>query len=153
MEIPSEYKKNLYRALLTLLILLCVHLLLGIAKWDNHESYGIGQPIPSISLSGHGEVKATPDIADISFNISRDATTAKDAQSAVAQVEKKALDFLKSSKIEDKDIRTSNASVYPKYDYKNICPPTPLYVTQPWRCPPVPGSSVISGYTASESIT
>ena len=115
----------------------------------------------TISFSGHGEVTAPPDIASVYFTISKDATTAKDAQAAVAVIEKKALDFLKTKSIADKDIKTSNASVYPKYEYRQaICPPVPMDAgttngtvssSAPYYCPP--NKQVAVGFTASESIT
>jgi uncharacterized protein YggE len=109
------------------------------------RNYGAGGKEPStITLSGHGEAKAVPDIANITFTISKDAKTVKEAQTAVALVEKSALDFLKKNNIEDKDIKTADASFYPKYEY------TDSKVCTQYGCG---GNSVIVGYTASESIT
>jgi uncharacterized protein YggE len=103
-----------------------------------------------ITVSGHGEVTAVPDIASVSFTISKEAKTLKEAQSKMADTEKKALDFLKTSRIEDKDIRTSNISSYPKYDYvRNTCPQTGTEVMM-YDCG---GKQVLVGYVASENIT
>ena len=104
-----------------------------------------------IAFSGYGEVTAVPDIANVYFTISKDSKTVKDAQALVVQVEKESIDFLKENNISEKDIKTSNASFYPKYEYqydtKAVLPCTD------YGCPPRPGKSVITGYTASESIT
>jgi len=102
----------------------------------------------TIILTGHGEVSATPDIANISFTISKDAKTVKEAQESVAQIEKKALDFLKTKNIADKDIKTTNVSFYPKYEYRQITAPC-----LQGSCPIPVGNSVIVGYTVSESIS
>ncbi|MBU0611886.1 SIMPL domain-containing protein [Patescibacteria group bacterium] len=102
----------------------------------------------TISFTGHGEVSAVPDIASIYFTISKDAKTVKEAQDSVAQIEKESLDFLRANKIADRDIKASNASFYPKYEYqydRKICSDV--------NCPPPVGRSVIVGYIATESIT
>ena len=102
-----------------------------------------------IAFSGHGEVSAVPDIANINFTIEKDAKTVKEAQANVAVVEKKSLEYLKTNGIADKDIKTAYTSFYPKYEYK--------YEKQiacvAGNCPPPVGNSVIVGYTDSESIT
>lgn len=115
----------------------------------------------TISFSGHGEVTAKPDIASVYFTISKDSKTGEAAQAAVAVIEKRVLDFLKSKGIADKDIKTANASLYPKYEYRQaICPPVPMGMgysgvtvspSSPYYCPP--NKQVLIGYTASESIT
>ena len=113
----------------------------------------------TITLSGHGEVTAVPDVASIYFTISKDAKIGKDAQDAVAVIEKKALDFLKTKGVADKDIQASNASLYPKYEYRQAACPEIQAVTgsdgesstMPYYCGN--GKQIIVGYTASESIT
>ncbi len=151
MEIPNQYIKNLYRASLVLLVVLSVFV--AHRTFYGFRSHAkIGGEANTITLTGHGEVKAVPDIANIYFTVSKDAATAKDAQAQVAVVEKKALDLLKSKGIEEKDIKTQDASVYPKYEYKQaICPPVPAGGTATYYC----GGSkqVQNGFTASESIT
>ena len=58
---------------------------------------------------------------------------------------------MKENNVLEKDIKTSNASFYPKYEYKYDTKIT-MPCTQ-YNCPPTPGKNVITGYTASESIT
>lgn len=103
-----------------------------------------------ITVTGHGEINAVPDIANISFSISKDANTVKEAQSLVAEIENKVLSSLKENKIEDKDIKTTNASFYPKYEYRYD---TKIVPCTQFNCPPQNGNNVIVGYTASETIT
>ncbi len=117
------------------------------------RSYGMmgSKDVNTITLSGHGEVQAVPDIANVYFTILKEAKTVKEAQEAVALVEKVSLDFLKNNNVAEKDIKTDNVSVYPKYEYKydtKIMMPCSEF-----DCPPRPGKNVITGYTASESIT
>ncbi len=97
-----------------------------------------------ISVTGKGEVNAVPDIASVSFDISKEAKTVKEAQDQVSKVEGEVLSSLKTNGIEDKDIKTTNSSFYPKYEYTNT-------LCRGYVCPP--GKSEIVGYTVSETIT
>jgi uncharacterized protein YggE len=145
MNMSEENKKGMHHWLKIVLIVLLVIVLARLAF--GHEG-GKDESQNTISLSGHGEVTAVPDIANVYFNISKDAKTVKDAQALVAQVEKSSLDLLKTDNVLDKDIQTSNASFYPKYEYtQQVCP-----LNTSTYCPPN-GKQVITGYTASESIT
>lgn len=149
MDIPAEYKRNIYRALLAFLVIMSVFF--AIKAISEMRAYGTigGVEAHTITLTGQGEVSAVPDIATVYFTISKEAKTVKAAQDQVAVVEKKAIDFLKQNGIAEKDIKTSNASVNPRYEYVkgSASMPCPLDY-----CPPE-GRSVIVGYEASESIT
>lgn len=148
MQITPENKKKIYRVAkigaLVLIILCAGKFLLGCDRGWKRDSENQN----TISFSGHGEISAVPDIANIDFTIEKDAKTVKEAQDSVAQVEKKSLDFLKANNVAEKDIKTTNSSFYPKYEYryeKQVC-------NQIGCLPPV-GNNVIVGYTASETIT
>ena len=119
MDTIEQSKMKVFKFLVVLVIILSAYYAVKIISEIKKVSL-LGQSATpaTISFSGHGEVTAPPDIASVYFTISKDATTAKDAQAGVAIVEKKALDFLKTKNIDDKDIQTSNASVYPKYEFK-----------------------------------
>jgi uncharacterized protein YggE len=162
MEILEENRKKFFKMLFILMIILAVYFAVKIfseIKKDN--MLGESATPATISFSGHGEVTAVPDIANVDFTISKDASTVKDAQAGVASIEKTALDFLKGKSIADKDIQTANASFYPKYEYKQaVCPPIPMGAgtagvtvspSSPYYCPS--GKQVLVGYTASESIS
>jgi len=162
MEILNNEKSKLVKILLVLLIVLSLYF--AVKTFAEMKSYGLlgksGEPA-TISFSGHGEVTAVPDIANVYFTISKDDKTVKAAQAGVAVIEKKALDILKAKGVEDKDIKTTDASFYPKYEYRQaVCPPIPMgegtagvtvNPSSPYYCPS--GKQVIVGYTASESIT
>lgn len=151
MEIPNLYKKNIYLALLVFLIILSFYFAVkSLAEFKSYDLLG-SKETGTITFSGYGEVTAVPDIANVYFTISKESKTVKDAQALVAAIEKRSLDFLKANNVLEKDIKTANASFYPKYEYKydtKIMPPCTQY-----NCPPTPGRNVIVGYTASESIT
>ncbi len=151
MEIPNEYKKNIYRTVITFIVIVSVFFLVKIYSEIRSSDNSSDKIVNTINLSGHGEVTAVPDIANIYFTISKDSKTVKDAQALVAQVEKSSLDFLKGTGIADKDIKTADASFTPKYQYRydtNVIVPCTQY-----NCPPPTGNNVVVGYTASESIT
>ncbi len=148
MENLTKEKSNLIKAAGLFLIIISVYFVVRIA--NEFKNYGAGKEMSLITLSGHGEVQAVPDIASVYFTISKDAKTVKEAQDEVAKIEKNALDVLKKNGIEDKDIKTDNASFYPKYEYKYD---TKIMPCNMYGCPPQNGNNVIVGYTASESIT
>lgn len=102
------------------------------------------QPVTTISVSGTGEAFAAPDIAMISFSVSKDAKTVTEAQKASAEKINAIMAFLKESGIEDKDIQTTNYNLSPKYEYQ-------LQYCSNGHCPPE--NPVIIGYTVSQSIT
>ena len=155
MEIPEQNKKRISTALFILVMILSVYFVVKIlGELKKTSMLGENNQPATISFSGHGEVQAVPDIANVYFTISKDAKTAKDAQAAVAVVEKKSLNFLREKNVAEKDIKTDNASVYPKYDYtRTLC--TQMGIPEgsgpTYNC----GNSkqVLVGYTASESIT
>ena len=149
--IPNQYVTNLYRTSLAFLVI--ISLFFAVKFLTELRSYGMMRSgdVNTITLSGHGEVQAVPDIANVYFTIRKEGKTVKEAQEAVAEVEKKSLDFLKENKVEEKDIKTTNASFNPKYEYKYDT--RILMPCSEFGCPPRPGTNVITGYEAYESIT
>lgn len=160
MEILEQNKKRISQTLFVFLIILSVYfVVLIISEIKKDNMLGESATPATISFSGHGEVQAAPDIANIYFTISKDAKTVKDAQASVATIEKSALDFLKTKSVADKDIKTASASFNPKYEYKRaLCPQVEVsggasgstFIPDPY-C--VNGKQTLVGYTASESIT
>jgi uncharacterized protein YggE len=74
-------------------------------------------PARLISLNGHGEVKAKPDMAIVNVGVMTQARTAREALSQNTQAMEKIFASLKAAGIEAKDIQTSNFMVNPRYDY------------------------------------
>lgn len=150
MDISSEYKDYLLKAVFGLVVILSLFFIMKLLSEVRSYNMMGGNGMYTITLSGHGEITAVPDIATIYFTISKESKTAKEAQDGVAAIEKKALEFLKLSDVDEKDIKTSNASFYPKseyvYDTKNVA-------CTEFFCPPRTGKSVVYAYEASESIT
>ncbi len=155
MEIQENIKNKLFKGVGVLVIILSVYFIVKIFSEIKRGSLlGESDQPAMISFSGHGEVTAVPDIANIYFTISKDAKTVKDAQASVAVIEKEALSFLSEKGVAKKDIKAANASFYPKYEYKQAaCPqlaPAGVDTVSSYYCPG--NKQIIVGYTASESI-
>lgn len=72
-----------------------------------------------ITMSGHGEVRSTPDLAYVTSGVVSQGNTAADALAANTKTMTDLMAALKAAGIEDKDIQTSNFSVQPRYDFSN----------------------------------
>lgn len=72
-----------------------------------------------ISLSGHGEVRATPDLAYVTSGVVTQGATAAEALAANSKAMTDLFAALKESGIEDRDVQTTNFSVQPRYDFSN----------------------------------
>ncbi len=89
---------------------------------------------PTITVSASGEAKAVPNIATFSFASVQTGKDVSDAQNKMSDIANKAIDYLKSQGVDEKDIQTSGLSANPKYDYSS-------------------GRQVFQGYESRESIT
>jgi uncharacterized protein len=108
----------------------------------------IGGGVPTantITISGEGEVFAVPDIAEFSFSVVEERKVVKDAQDAAAEKINAIIAYLKDNGIEEKDIKTTNYSVYPRYEFeREACP-------LGFNCPP--GKQVLKGFEVNQSIS
>jgi len=97
----------------------------------------------SISMNGEGEVVAIADVAIFNFAVSESALKVEDAQKTAAEKINKALEYLKTQGIQEKDIKTTSYNVNPKYEWKqgicnqNFCDG---------------GKNVLTGYEVSQNI-
>ncbi len=98
-----------------------------------------GKIVNTITVTGKGEVMAKPDIATISFGVIEEGMDVAKAQEASAIKMNKIIDTIKSSGVEDKDIKTTNYSIYPRYDY--------LRVNYTYG-----GKQVLAGYDVSQTV-
>lgn len=98
----------------------------------------------SISVSGEGEAVSVPDVATFSFSVSANTANVSAGQREVTGKMDKILAALDDLGVEEKDIKTTNYSVYPRYVYPQVyCITTP--------CPPA--RQVQDGYTISHDVT
>jgi len=92
-----------------------------------------------ITVSGKGEVVVIPDTAEISFSVIGSKPNVADAQIKATELGNEAVDFLKEAGIEEKDIKTTNYNISPRYNYVSA---TPGYYG---------GTRVLAGYEVTQS--
>jgi uncharacterized protein YggE len=113
----------------------------------------------TISVSGHGEQLAVPDIATFTFSVVSDKATVADAQADATAKINAVTDYLKSAGVDTKDVQTSDYSVSPQYQYQNaVCPQmAPASVNgsvssgSTAYCPP--GKQTLTGYEVRQTTT
>lgn len=84
-----------------------------IAWADGDDTY----PSNVISVTGEGEAVAVPDVAEFSFSVNEKGASVEVAQTAATAKMNAAIDFLKNSGVEEKDIKTTGYNAYPQYEY------------------------------------
>lgn len=122
--------ERLRKAIFAVVILLAVFLgIKALAELQALRYIGAGlQATNTISVSGEGEAVAVPDIATFTFSVTSKKSTVAAAQTEATTKINAITKYLKDAGIEDKDIKTSDYSVYPQYDYiqqpcaNGICP-------------------------------
>lgn len=98
----------------------------------------------TISVTGEGEVSAIPDIGTFSFSVEAEGADATVAQNESATKMNAILAYLKEKGVEDKDVKTENYNLYPKYKYEPRPCPVGSYC---------PGEQVQDGFTVSQTVT
>jgi len=101
------------------LILLSAFLLMKVIA-DFKKLPNIGKeiyPQSTIMVTGKGEAYAIPDVATFSFSVVELGDTVKQAQEKADQKINKTLAAVRESGVQDKDIKTTNYNVYPKYEW------------------------------------
>lgn len=102
-------------AVIFLGLFLAVQTLAGVM---NIRYIGAGvQATNTINISGYGEAFGAPDIATFSFTVSSEKSTVAAAQADATAKINAATAYLKGAGIADKDIRTSDYSINPQYNY------------------------------------
>jgi uncharacterized protein len=82
-----------------------------------------GPMLRTISVSGHGEMQAVPDVATVSIGVNTQGATAAEALESNNKAMRTLFEMLKKAGIEARDISTSNFSVGPRYNYDNNTQP------------------------------
>lgn len=73
----------------------------------------------TISVTGEGEVVALPDIGRFSFSVNESGADAASALEASGTKINEVIAALKGAGVEEKDIKTENYNLYPKYKYES----------------------------------
>lgn len=124
------------------IVLVIVLLLAGYSAFSYSRSYGKSVYPPAFSVTGEGKVAAVPDIAQFSFSIISQG--GKDINSLQKDNTTKAnavISFLKKEGIDEEDIKTSQYSINPRYNFNQ---PRALSGDGP--------NDEIIGYTISQSV-
>lgn len=135
-----------YNSVLLTLVLVAVVVALG--AYTNMVLKQVDQSAmvsPSISVTGTGEVTTVPDIAQFSFSVRAEGDDAISAQESSGTVINAVMAYLKESGIEEKDIKTENYSLFPKYKYEQRPCISIGY------CPP--GEQTEDGFEVSQTVT
>lgn len=104
-------------------------------------------PQRSFQVQGEGKVVVLPDVAQISFGVlTEGGTNISELQKQNTEKANRIINFLKDQGIDDKDIKTQQYNISPRYEYFS-CPRPLGQETKP--CPP----PEIVGYTISQSIS
>lgn len=102
------------------LLALIVSTTVGIQNKIKEGEY-IGQEIETkntITVSEKSEVYAKPDLALANFSVKNEAKTVSEAMSANTEKMNTVIAFMKEQGIEDKDLKTTNFNIYPRYEYR-----------------------------------
>lgn len=145
MDSQSFWGKGHIQLLLTLILVGALCALAAYTHLTLKEARGIYAGDTSISVQGTGEVLAKPDVGEFSFSVRAEGETAGEAQENSAESINSILSYLQEAGVEDKDVKTQNYNLNPKYRYEErVC----AFNTY---CPP--GESVIDGYEVSQNVS
>lgn len=138
----DRLRKAIFAAVVVLIAFLAIAVINGVLGL---RYIGAGVPAANtITVSGHGEAVAVPDIATFSFSVVSEKSDVASAQADATAKANATTDYLKSAGIAEKDIQTSNYSINPQYDYiQGTC--TNGY------CPS--GRQVLRGYEVRQTTT
>ncbi len=138
--------ERLRKALLVTVAVLAVFLVIQVVSGLLSMRY-IGAGVAAantITVSGHGEHVAVPDIATFTFSVVSEKSTVNAAQTDATEKANAVTAYLKGAGIDAKDIQTTDYSVQPLYDYPQV------------QCIryPCPGSEpVLRGYQVRQTTT
>tara|TARA_Y100000310_G_scaffold344574_1_gene458077 strand:- start:4649 stop:5422 length:774 start_codon:yes stop_codon:yes gene_type:complete len=120
-HISSEHKKPV--GVLFILLLAILILFLAVLTWNafsTHQYIGKSDTqLYTITISGEGGVTATPDITQVSLGYQTEDQDVAKAQQDNTEKMNKLINQLKDLDIDKEDIKTTNYSIYPRYDYIN----------------------------------
>lgn len=128
-------------------VLVLLALFLAVKTWDAAFGKGQYEPLNVITVEGTGEVSMVPDVAQISFTVTESAATVKEAQDKATQKTNAALEAVKKLGVAEKDVKTENYSVSPKYEYPSPCPAGAMCAAM------VSGTPKIVGYDVAQTVS
>ncbi len=105
-----------------------------INAWNNYRNAGLNNIYQTVSFTGEGKVKAEPDTANIDISLTTEGKDTITVQNENSSKMNTVIKFLKNKDVGGGDIKTSNYSLSPKYEY-------------------VKGKSSLVGYMLNQSLT
>lgn len=143
---PTFFSSKINRVLGSLVLVVFVVALASYAVLNVRSAKIIKDTPTNISVNGDGEVKVTPNLGQFSFSVTAKGKTAQEAQSTSSARMNDILGFIKSQGVEDKDIRTSDYTLSPKFTYESSMTPC-----DGWNCPPP--KEIPDGFEISQMVT
>lgn len=140
-------------ALILLSILFVVEIISGIKELPSVGDSAIDLN-RVITVSGHSEVEAIPDVATFSWTVSENGATVQAAQDKAADKSNKAIAYLKEQGIDAKDITNDSYNTSEMYDYNSPCTVSAAsYDSRIAPVPPVNQCPKVIGYTTNQTVT
>lgn len=120
--------QGLMRILISLVLVALMIYLGAAAKNALHDSDSIDQNV--ITVSANAREFAKPDTAVASFTVTKENASLETARTQVDTISNGVVEYLKQAGIDEKDIKTTSYSMYPRDEYdtppcpiNSICPP------------------------------
>ncbi len=133
--------------IIALLLISCIFWIGADVKNKIKEGEYIGQPPEqknTITVSDSAEIYAKPDLAITTFSVVTEAKTVEKAMSENTQKMNAIVDSIKKLGIKETDLKTTNFSISPRYEWEQTKPCTA------YSCPP--GKRVLVGYEVNQSL-
>jgi uncharacterized protein YggE len=137
-------KTSILTAVLTVVLFILVNYFFT-HSWNLSPSSNASKS-PPITVQGSGTASAAPDQSDVSFTVTKTATTVQDAQNQANTFTNKIVADLQKIGVAKKDIQTNNYNSYPNYSDQTAGPNTLMPIRQPQ-------SQTINSYTVTEDVT
>ena len=112
-------KENVFATLTIFLSLLSVFILVGIFGLFNFNKIVSNDLAKTMTFSGKGEVFSVADTVRFSFSVIEEGKNQVETQNLSAKKINAIIKYLKDSGIAEKDIKTENYNVYPRYEWQD----------------------------------
>lgn len=139
------FNSNLNRFLATVILMATIIALGAYAYFTFKQASQWNSGPTTINVLGTGEVTSLPDVAQFSFTVRGEGIDAASAQEKSGTIINDLNAYLKEQGVEDKDVKTENYNLNPKYKYEQKPCAYGSY------CPP--GNPVIDGFEVSQTIS
>ncbi|MCX6717101.1 MAG: SIMPL domain-containing protein [Candidatus Taylorbacteria bacterium] len=134
------FKNHGGHKMVKIVLVVIVVLIIGRILFGNHGYNRNDLQKDTIVVSGKGELTVKPDIATISFSTTAEDLDVSKASDLVNKYMADIVSNLKLNGVDDKDIKTTNYNIYPRYDYLNA------------QVYPYSGKQVLVAYVVTQSI-